>query len=59
VKWTFLKRYQIPRLIRVKSPHLNSPVTPKEIEAFIKSLSTKNQNKTNKQTNKKTQHRTR
>ena len=38
----FLDRYQIPKLNQDQINHLNSPITPKEIEAVIKSLSTKN-----------------
>jgi hypothetical protein len=37
----FLDRYQIPKLIPNQINHLNSPITPKEIEAVIKSLPTK------------------
>jgi hypothetical protein len=37
----FLDRYQAPKLNRVQINHLNSPITPKEIEAVIDSLPTK------------------
>jgi hypothetical protein len=37
----FLDRYQIPKLNQGQINHLNSPITPKEIEAVIKSLQTK------------------
>jgi hypothetical protein len=37
----FLDRYQIPKLNQDQINHLNGPITPKEIEAVIKSLSTK------------------
>jgi hypothetical protein len=36
----FLKRYQVPKLNQHQINHLNSPITPKEIEAVIKSLLT-------------------
>jgi hypothetical protein len=36
----FLDRYQIPKLNQGQINHLNSPITPKEIEAVIKSLPT-------------------
>jgi hypothetical protein len=36
----FLDRYQIPKLNQDQINHLNSPKTPKEIEAVIKSLPT-------------------
>ena len=36
----FLDRYQIPKLNQDQINHLNSPITPKEIEAIIKSLPT-------------------
>jgi hypothetical protein len=35
----FLERHQVPKLNQIN--HLNSPITPKEIEAVIKSLPTK------------------
>ena len=35
-------RYQIPKLNQDQINHLNSPITPKEIEAVLKSLPTKN-----------------
>jgi hypothetical protein len=37
----FLDRYQIPKLNQDQINHLNSPITPKQIEAVIKSLPTK------------------
>jgi hypothetical protein len=37
----FLDRYQVPKLNQDQINHLNSPITLKEIEAVIKSLSTK------------------
>ena len=37
----FLDRYQVPKLIQDKISHLNSPITPKEIEEVIKNLPTK------------------
>jgi hypothetical protein len=37
----FLDRYQIPKLNREQVNYLNSPITPKEIEAVIQSLPTK------------------
>ena len=37
----FLDRYQIPKLNQVQINHLNNPITPKEIEAVIKSLPNK------------------
>jgi hypothetical protein len=50
----FLDRYQVPKLNQDQINYLNSPISPKEIEAVINSLKTKKQNKTkqNKQTNK-------
>ena len=38
---TFLDRYQIPKVNQEQINHLNSPITPKEIEAVLKSLPTK------------------
>ena len=38
----FLDRYQIPKLNQNQINHINSPITPKEIEAVIKRLPTKN-----------------
>jgi hypothetical protein len=37
----FLVRYQVPKLNQDQINHLNSPITPKEIEAVLKSLPTK------------------
>jgi hypothetical protein len=37
----FLDRFQIPKLIQKQINHLNRPVTPKGLEAFIKILPTK------------------
>jgi hypothetical protein len=34
----FLERYQVPKLNQDQINHLNSPITPKEIEAVIRSL---------------------
>ena len=38
---TFLDRYQIPKLNQDQIDHLNSPITPKEIEVVIESLPNK------------------
>jgi hypothetical protein len=38
----FLDRYQIPKLNQNQINHPNSPITPKEVDAVIKSLPTKN-----------------
>jgi hypothetical protein len=37
----FLEIYQVPMLNQDQINHINSPATPKEIEAVIKSLPTK------------------
>ena len=37
----FLDRYQLPKLNQDQIDHLNSPITPKEIEGVIESLPTK------------------
>jgi len=37
----FQDRYQVPKLHQEQINHLNSPITPKEIEAVLKSLPTK------------------
>jgi len=37
----FLDRYKVPKLNQEQINHLNNPITPKEIEAVIKSLPTK------------------
>ena len=37
----FLDRYEIPKLNQDQINHLNSPITPKEIETVIESLPTK------------------
>jgi len=37
----FLDRYQVPKLNKEQVNHLNNPITPKEIEPDIRSLSTK------------------
>jgi len=37
----FLDRYQVPKLNQYQIKHLNSPITPKEIKAVIKSLPTR------------------
>ena len=38
---SFLDRYQVPKLNQDQINDLNSPISPKEIEAVIKSLTTK------------------
>jgi hypothetical protein len=43
-----LDRYQIPTLNQGQINHLNNPITPKEIEAVIKSLQTKKKKKKKK-----------
>jgi len=35
---SFLDRYQVPKLNQEQINHLDSPITPKEIEALIQSL---------------------
>ena len=43
MKWMiFLDRYQVLKLNQDEINHLNIPITPKEIEAVIRSLPTKN-----------------
>jgi hypothetical protein len=37
----FLDTYQVPKLKQEKINHLNSPITPKEVEAVINSLPSK------------------
>ena len=37
----FLDRYQVPKLNKDQINDINSPISPKEIEAVINSLSTK------------------
>jgi hypothetical protein len=37
----FLDRYQVPKLNQDQVDHLNSPISPKEIEAVINSLPAK------------------
>jgi hypothetical protein len=37
----FLDRYQVPKLNQEQVKDLNSPISPKEIEAVINSLPTK------------------
>jgi len=37
----FLNRYKVPKLNQEQINHLNNPITPKEIEAVIKSFPTK------------------
>jgi hypothetical protein len=38
MKWTiFLERYEVPKLNKDEINHLNSCITPKEIEALINS----------------------
>jgi hypothetical protein len=41
----FLDRYQVPKLNRDQVNDINSPISPKEIEAVINSLSTKKKKK--------------
>jgi hypothetical protein len=43
----FLDRYHIPMLNQVQINYVNSPITPKEIEAVIKSLPTKKRSGSN------------
>ena len=40
-----LDRYQITKLNQDQINHLNSPITPKDIEAIIKNLPTTKKNK--------------
>jgi hypothetical protein len=42
----FLDRYQVPKLNQVQIDDLNSPISPKEIEAVINSLPTKKKART-------------
>ena len=42
----FLDIYQVPKLNQDQINHLNCPITPKEIEAVIKSLPTKKKPRT-------------
>ena len=37
----FLDRYQVPKINQDQVNDLNSPISPKEVEAVIKSLPTK------------------
>jgi hypothetical protein len=37
----FLDRYQVPKLNQDQINNLNNPISPKEIEAVVKSLQTK------------------
>jgi hypothetical protein len=37
----FLDRYQVPKLNQEQINHINSPISPKEIDAVIKRLPTK------------------
>jgi hypothetical protein len=46
----FLDTYQVPKLNQDQINNLNSPISPKEVEAVINSLLTTKQNK--KQTTK-------
>jgi hypothetical protein len=41
---SFLERYQMPKLNQNQINDLNSPITPKEIEAVMKSLPTTTKN---------------
>jgi hypothetical protein len=43
----FLDRYHVPKLNQNQINHLNMNITPKELEAVIKSLPTKNKTKQN------------
>jgi hypothetical protein len=45
----FLDRYQVPKLNQDQINDLNNPISPKEMEIVINSLSTKKQNKQTKQ----------
>jgi hypothetical protein len=45
----FLDRYQVPKLNQDQMNDLNSPISPKEIEAVINSLPTKKKKKTQNQ----------
>ena len=45
----FLDRNQVPKLNPDKNKDLNSPISPKEIEAVINSLPTKKKKKTHNQ----------
>jgi hypothetical protein len=52
----FLGRYQVPKLNQDQINDLNSPISPKEIEAVVNSHPTKKKTKkTNKQQKKKAQ----
>jgi hypothetical protein len=53
---SFLDRYQVPKLNQDQINHLNSPISPKEIEAVINHLPTKKKPK--KQKNKKPKNKT-
>jgi hypothetical protein len=54
----FLDTYQIPKSNQDQINHLNSPITPKEIETVLKSLPIKNKKtKKQKQTNKQTKNK--
>jgi hypothetical protein len=41
----FLDRYQVPKVNQDQIKHLNSPKTPKEIEAIVRSLPKKKKKK--------------
>jgi hypothetical protein len=43
---TFLDRYQVPKLNQDQVNNLNSPISPKEIEAVINGLPTKKKSRT-------------
>jgi hypothetical protein len=47
-KNNFLDRYQVPKLNQIQINDLNSPISPKEIEAVINSLPTKKKKKKKK-----------
>jgi hypothetical protein len=55
----FLDRYQVPKLIQDQINDLNSPISPKEIEAVVNSLPTKKKKKRKKMKKKKKKPRTR
>jgi hypothetical protein len=42
----FLDRYQISKLNQIQINHINSLITPKEIEAVVKNLPTKKEPRT-------------
>jgi protein-arginine kinase activator protein McsA len=54
----FLDRYQISKLKQDQINHLNSPITPKEIDTIINSLPTKKHKKSKNKTKNKKQTKT-